>query len=193
MSSLSCCVCIYLSFFSVAGRLVFGVKVDLSHRWAEKNKPDVCPKMYPSIHYLWPLLSILWGQGDFAQANPTCFRARAGNTWTSHQSSSQVADTACKVPTAHQEQFGVRYPSQGHFDMQLSSAGAGIWTSDLPITSLLALPAELQPPRLICENTRLVFFCHLLIIFSSLRHPSYTNYMTLMTAHNSKHVSSDAM
>ena len=28
----------------------------------------------------------------------------------------------CKEPTAHQEQFGVQYLAQGHFDMQLSSA-----------------------------------------------------------------------
>ena len=38
----------------------------------------------------------------------------------------------CKVPTAHQEQFGVQYLAQGHFDMQLG--GAGILTSDLLIT-----------------------------------------------------------
>ena len=37
-----------------------------------------------------------------------------------------------KVPAAHQEQFGVQYLAQGHFNMQLG--GAGIQTSDLPIT-----------------------------------------------------------
>ena len=42
------------------------------------------------------------------------------------------------------EQVGVQYLAQGHFDMQLS--GAGICTSDFPITSRPALPAELQPP-----------------------------------------------
>ena len=38
----------------------------------------------------------------------------------------------CKVPTAHQEQLGVQYFAQGHFDMQLG--GAGI------------LPPDPQPP-----------------------------------------------
>ena len=47
----------------------------------------------------------------------------------------------CKVPAAHQEQFGVQYLAQGRFDMQLSSA-----LSNLPITSRPALPAELQLP-----------------------------------------------
>ena len=28
----------------------------------------------------------------------------------------------CKVPTAHQEQFGIQHLAQGHFDMELSSA-----------------------------------------------------------------------
>ena len=40
------------------------------------------------------------------------------------------------------EQCGVQCLAQGHFDMP----GAGIWTSDLPITSRPALPTELQPP-----------------------------------------------
>ena len=43
------------------------------------------------------------------------------------------------------EQCGVQYLAQGHFNMQLSPR-AGIWTSNLPITGRPALPAELQPP-----------------------------------------------
>ena len=43
---------------------------------------------------------------------------------------------------AHQEQFGVQYFAQGHFDIQLG--GTGIRTSDLPITRPPALPPELQ-------------------------------------------------
>ena len=50
---------------------------------------------------------------------------------------------ACKVPAAHQELFGVQYLAQGCFNMQLG--GAGIQTSNLPITRQFALPPELQP------------------------------------------------
>ena len=43
----------------------------------------------------------------------------------------------------HQEQRGVQYFAQGHFNMQLSPE-LGFEPSDLLITSQLALPRELQ-------------------------------------------------
>ena len=63
----------------------------------------------------------------------------------------------CKVPTAHQEQFGVQYLAQGHFNMQMR-VGGGIWT---PITRRPALPLELQPP----------LFTHLGFIYEYLQDP----------------------
>ena len=52
-----------------------------------------------------------------------------------------------KVPTAHQEQFwgSVSCSSMQHA-AQFRPRGARIQTSNLPITSRPALPAELQPP-----------------------------------------------
>ena len=46
----------------------------------------------------------------------------------------------CKVPTAHQEQFGLQYLAQEH----LQQGGARIQTSNLPITRRSTLPPELQ-------------------------------------------------
>ena len=48
-----------------------------------------------------------------------------------------------KVPTAHQEQFGVQYLAKGHLDMQVG--GARIHTSHLSVAKRLALPPELHP------------------------------------------------
>ena len=50
----------------------------------------------------------------------------------------------CKVPAAHQEQVGVQYLAQRHFNTQLG--GARIRASDPQITRRPALPPELQPP-----------------------------------------------
>ena len=47
----------------------------------------------------------------------------------------------------HQKQFGVQYVAQGHFDMHLSSGGAGIPTSDLLITRRPALPPLSYSPK----------------------------------------------
>ena len=65
----------------------------------------------------------------------------------------------CKVPTAHQEQFGVQYLAQGFFDMQLGEAG--IQTSNLRITRRPALPPEPQQPSLYCNGhwMHIVFNC----------------------------------
>ena len=51
----------------------------------------------------------------------------------------------CKVPAAHQEQFGFQFLAQGHFNMQLSSAR--IQTSNPPITRRPTLPPEQQPHK----------------------------------------------
>ena len=70
------------------------------------NKP-----VHPSIHPLSvTALSLLWGHGVLFFC------------W----SETQLA-RACKVPAVYQEQFGVQYRAQGHFNMQLSSA----WSWDL--------------------------------------------------------------
>ena len=51
----------------------------------------------------------------------------------------------CKVPTAHQAQFGVQYLAQGHFDMQLG--GVGIRTIDLQITLYPLSHSRHRPSR----------------------------------------------
>ena len=53
------------------------------------------------------------------------------------------------VPTAHQEQFwgSISCSRILRHAAQFCPRGAGIWTSDLPITSRTALPAELQLPQ----------------------------------------------
>ena len=88
---------------------------------------------YPSIHPVSiTALSLLWGflltLGEGRELPGQVASSSLGPHWWQRP--------LCKVPTAHQ------YLAQGHFDMQLSS---GIGTSDLPITSRPALPAEPQP------------------------------------------------
>ena len=50
-----------------------------------------------------------------------------------------------QVPTSNQEQFGVQYLAQGHFDMQLVEPETQV--SDHTIAGPLALALELQPPH----------------------------------------------
>ena len=72
--------------------------------------------------------------GVFAGANPSCLWARAGYTLDklpAHRSA--LTNGRGRHARSHQEQFGVQYLAQGHFDMQLSSARSwdlNQWLSD---------------------------------------------------------------
>ena len=80
-----------------------------------------------SIHPLCvTALSILWGWSQ-SQLSLGYVRVHPGQVASSSQGPHWWQRPSCKVPTAHQEQFGVQYLAQGHFDMQLSSA----WSWDL--------------------------------------------------------------
>ena len=64
-------------------------------------------------------------QDFFAGASPSCLWAKAGCT-LDKPPAHRWQRLPCKVPTAHQEQFGVQYLAQGHVNMQLSST-QGSW------------------------------------------------------------------
>ena len=73
-------------------------------------------------------------RGVAAGANPSLVSGRGqGTPWTSRQ---LIID----------EQCGVQYLAQRHFNMQLSLVRSGNLNYDLSITSRPALPTELQPP-----------------------------------------------
>ena len=83
----------------------------------------------------------------------------------------------CKVPTAHQEKFGVQYLAQGHFDTQLNPARRSRDWNQQP-DDLPYLLAELQPPQIshskfpecsritFSKNIRKMFCDNLLKMFS---------------------------
>ena len=85
-------------------------------------------QQYPSIHFV-------------AGASPSCLGARAGYT-------------VDKSPAHHQRGYQLHIRSNLGFSILLKDTstwgsaqpGAGIWTSNLPITNQPALPPELQPP-----------------------------------------------
>ena len=80
-------------------------------------------------------IPFMGSQGVLAGANPSCLWARAeysldkGPLWWRRP--------PCKVPATHQEQSGVQYLAEGHFDMQISSAQSwdlNQWPSDHTLT-----------------------------------------------------------
>ena len=80
---------------------------------------------------LW-LVSHPWSQSQLSQGEGRVLPGQVASSWQGPQWWQRPPR---KVPAAHQEQFGVQYLAQGHFDMQLSSARP-------------ALPAEPQTPQL---------------------------------------------
>ena len=78
---------------------------------------------FRSIHPTITTLSLLWGGWFFyAGANPSCLwgesRVLPRQVASSSQGPHWWQRPPCRVPTTHQEQFGVQYLAQGHFDMQ---------------------------------------------------------------------------
>ena len=96
-------------------------------------------EVHPSIHPLSvTALSLLWGRRIFVEANPSCLWVKAGYSLDKLPVHHRWQRPPCKVPTVQQEQCGVQYLAQGHFDMQLSSPAHQL-TSSATFRSLAGL------------------------------------------------------
>ena len=118
-----------LSYFFLLQLSLYGFAVLETARFVFKTHSQPISFHTPSSHPL-SVTALSLFSFFFAGTNPGYLWARAGypgQVASSSQGPHWWQRPPCKVPAAHQEQFGVQYLAQGHFDMQLSPA----WSWDL--------------------------------------------------------------
>ena len=98
------------------------------------------PSIHPSIHPLSvTALSLLWGRRVFAGANPSCLWAKAGYTLDESSAhcraltDSRGRHARCQLHIRSSSGFSILLKDNS--TCSSAQPGAGIWTSDLPITS----------------------------------------------------------
>ena len=76
--------------------------------------PSIHPLSVTALSLLWDRGGLCWSQSQLSLGEG---RVHPGQVASSSQGTHWWQRLPCKVPTAHQEQFGVQYLAQGHFDM----------------------------------------------------------------------------
>ena len=108
----------------------------------------------------------IWGKTEYHLVNGLPFIQRFSSTqsilqYLSHSPAHWWWRQPCKVPSAHirSKLFSILLKNTSTCS-SAQPGGAGIQTSNLPITRLPALPAELQPPNTYTYSTQSTYIYH---------------------------------